>query len=110
MDLESNIFINLTPHPVRIGNKSFSPSGVVARMEEEYFMSTSVKEINMSNAIGLPPKEKGKVFIVSLLVAIAKQDRDDLVVPMIAVRDANTRQVIANQDLAKIIIKYDGKK
>lgn len=100
MSNKINKIINLTPHEIKIVGEdgeaiaTFPPSGKVARVQQESVeipemtkklggikvVKTEYKEID-----NLPPKEEGKIYIVSVVVLQAlKQrgiERNDVVAP-----------------------------
>lgn len=89
-------FINLTPHPVVVGQRTFPPSGTIARCEE-FWEGTSpdryddvpiVRGFKYDNP-NLPEFKTGTIYIVSLPVAMSKAaaHRIDLVVPIGQLRD-----------------------
>lgn len=93
-------YVNLTPHPIAIyGNNSVEdgpretipPSGTVARLATIELgtsnSGTAVYElVEYGKAHGLPPKQDGTDYIVSLVVALAVH-RDDLLAPYVEVRN-----------------------
>jgi len=98
--------INLTPHPINlIGWGEIQPQGL-ARVSSEV---APVAEINgipitykwLGEVTGLPPRTCGVRYIVSLMVAQALPDRDDLLVPGEVVRD-DIGRVIGCQSLATL--------
>ena len=84
--------VNLTPHAITVGSRSFPPSGSLARVA---MLITPCGEIDgvplFSTAFGqvegLPPQEAGRYYLVSALVASAEKDRTDLLSPSGLVRD-----------------------
>jgi hypothetical protein len=91
--------VNLTPHPVNIyGNRSVEggpqetipPSGNVARIATielgTQLGSPSYELVQYGHADGLPPRQDGTRYIVSLVVALAVH-RDDLLAPYVEVRN-----------------------
>ena len=114
--------INLTPHDINAVNKdrkiilTVRPSGKIARCTE------TVKQLgqiavnnNPGNAIvtipiihkelgkveNLPESQEGVLYIVSLAVAKAAPERNDLLIPGQAVRDEQGR-IIGTSALAKV--------
>ena len=94
--------VNLTPHPIEVGDLIIPMSGMIARVEEN---QVNVEEIKIENpdlvlsqtdkkgyvvqiinkkwerTNGLPPEQEGTIYIVSTLVMIANPDRKDLICP-----------------------------
>jgi hypothetical protein len=96
------MLINLTPHPInRYGNRSiedgpaevFPPSGTVARVATiELGTGTSrsgavYEMVEYGRLEGLPSKQDGTEYIVSLVCALAARGRDDLLAPYEEVRN-----------------------
>lgn len=89
--------ISLVPHALHISLadgsiREIAPSGVVARVSTKEEIvgvveGAEVTRIVFGEVEGLPPREEGKMFIVSRLVASAVPDRDDLLIPGPLVRD-----------------------
>ena len=94
----STTFVNLTPHAIVVGSRSFPPSGNLARVA---MLITPYGEIDgvplFSTAFGqvegLPPQEAGRYYLVSALVASAEKDRTDLLSPSGLVRDEQGRVI-----------------
>jgi hypothetical protein len=98
--------INLTPHEIRIGEATFPPSGVVARVAT---VQTDAGAVvfdghtfpvvhNTYGAVeGLPDPEPGTVYLVSTLVLSALEAqgiyRDDVFAP-----DTSPQGVIRGED------------
>lgn len=98
------MIINLTPHSINLVQEgkvvsTIEPSGVVARCSQQDvrvgslagvpLYSTSYGEVS-----GLPEKEDGVCYVVSLLVAQnVPSSRDDVLITVKAVRDAQGRIV-----------------
>ena len=109
--------VNLTPHSVVVYGGDGSPvltiesSGVVRLSEQK----TKIGEIDgipiYEKSFGsgnLPEPEEGVLYIVSLPVAQAYPERDDLIVPDDLVRDENGR-VIGCRAFAKVAKKIKRK-
>jgi hypothetical protein len=78
--------INLTPHAIKLPNKTIEPSGKVARCEEITHPVTIIDGIEIvSKEYGevqdLPEWALGMVYIVSFMVRDALPDRKDLLSP-----------------------------
>jgi hypothetical protein len=97
--------VNLTPHPVNLllGERTITvpPEGIVARVREEILPDTGivlddgvevpvVRKV-LREVVGLPEPSEGVFFIVSLAVAQAAREREDLLVPDDFVRDEEGR-------------------
>ena len=89
-------FINLTPHPVIVGQRTFPPSGTIARCEEFWYEAKRAHYDGVPVVHGfkydnpnLPEFKTGTIYIVSLPVAMSKAaaHRIDLVVPIGQLRD-----------------------
>jgi hypothetical protein len=83
-------FVNLTPHDVVVivdGKTTIFPkTDTIARCEVIRQKCSIIDGIpiyatRLGNAIGLPPMENGKLFIVSTLVKDREYTRKDLVSP-----------------------------
>lgn len=99
--------INLTPHNITLvyeGGNAFIPaSGKVCRVLTQTYDSHNIVLLNgmaipvvktrFGEIEGLPPKQNGKVYIVSQIVRSALtakgEDRPDVVVPTDFIRDEN---------------------
>jgi len=110
--------VNLTPHAITIycvGEKIEIPSsGIVARVEQTFAPAGTIscdgKEIPLVVAgfgeiRDLPEPEDGVLYIVSLVVAQASRERDDLIVPDTSpegvIRDENGR-IIGTKRFLKV--------
>jgi len=96
--------INLTPHPVNLllegRTITVPPEGTVARVREEILPDAGimvdgdfipvVRKV-LREVTGLPEPSEGVIFVVSLAVAQAARDREDLFVPDDFVRDEEGR-------------------
>lgn len=104
--------INLTPHEINIhvelGSAHLSrtltldPSGIVPRVGVSvrpigYVMIEGVEVPVTATAYGavsdLPEPEPGTFYVVSRVVAEARTDRDDLLIPGEAIRDQDGRVI-----------------
>lgn len=90
------MFINLTPHEVRIITDNevlaIPPSGTVARCEQTEEVvgeieGVRVTQLVMGELVGLPPASEGVTYIVSHIVLQAAAQRHDLVKPGELVRN-----------------------
>jgi hypothetical protein len=103
--------INLTPHPVNLllGERvvTVPPEGVVARVREEILPDTGIVtddgvEIPVVRKVlrevtGLPEPSDGVAFVVSLAVAQAAREREDLLVTDDFIRDEEGRIIGARR-------------
>ena len=88
--------INTTPHNI-IDVESgieFEKTDTVVRVSEKIEKSSEINNINIysrkfGDVQGLPSKTKNTYYIVSLMVAQACPDRDDLLIPGQPVRDSD---------------------
>lgn len=105
--------INATPHALHIiGNDgavavTIEPSGVVARCTVERMADGEVNGIPVNSTVygklgGLPDEERGTMYVVSSLAAIAGkvEGRSDLLVPDDVVRDEDGK-IIGCRALAR---------
>jgi|WetSurMetagenome_2_1015567.scaffolds.fasta_scaffold1102428_2 hypothetical protein len=98
------MIINLCPHSIHLysldrngdidGNvRSFHPSGVVARCEENtspvFIVGENLPVVNKwyGEVIGLPERVEGTFYIVSMMIRSALPGRTDLLSPGDAIRD-----------------------
>lgn len=91
---------NCTPHPIDVWDaegkaivRTIPRSGVIIRLKETNEHIGEADGITISRTtygepVDLPGREPGTLLIVSVLVKSALPDRDDLVVPVELVRDA----------------------
>jgi hypothetical protein len=94
--------INLTPHDIDVYGFSLNPvdgpmftypaSGKVARIAvielgTQQGPDVWYEMVQYGHLEGLPPKEEGKKYIVSLVCALAVRGRDDILAPYIEVRN-----------------------
>ena len=107
--------VNLTPHPINIyGNRSVEvgpqevipPSGTVARIATiELGTQTGdgpwYELVQYGQADGLPPRQDGTKYVVSLVVALAVH-RDDLLAPYVEVRN-DTGTMIGCRYLQQVV-------
>jgi len=89
--------INMTPHPVTVGGRTFAPSGSVARCTEVQEPAGTLDGIPLVTVRrgpveGLPAPSEGTYYIVSSVVAAAA-GRRDLLVPAKLARDAEGRVI-----------------
>lgn len=101
------MFINLTPHEIRIGDRVIPPSGKVARCEEITTPAGTFDGVELINrkygqVHGLPEpgakKFDGTFYIVSAMVRMALPDRIDLASPGDLVRD-ETGKIVGCKNL-----------
>ena len=90
--------VNLTPHAIVVGSRSFAPSGSLARVAMEITPQGEIDGIPLFKTAfgqveGLPPQEAGRYYLVSALVASAEKDRTDLLSPSGLVRDEQGRVI-----------------
>lgn len=92
--------VNLTPHPITVGEKTFSPSGKVARvaMDEtdsgEMVAGIPVITREMGEVTGLLAERENTIFLVSAMVLAEVHGREDVFAPdtgPTAVRDFEGR-------------------
>jgi hypothetical protein len=113
LEKEKPVLVNLTPHDVVIRqNKEdiiIPRSGVVARVKEtEIYTETvdgvQVTDIRYDKTLNLPEPEENTYYIVSVVVAYANKDRNDLVFPdgLNAYRDERG-QIVAVPGLRRIV-------
>lgn len=97
--------INLTPHSITVGDKTFPPSGQLARCEEMWDDSISFgDEVNILRGFrygktNLPEPDGKTHYIVSLPVILAEPTRTDLFISVGQLRDAEGK-IIGAQGLA----------
>ena len=90
--LTTTTIVNLTPHAIVVGSRSFPPSGSLARVAMLISPQGEIDGVPLFSTAfgqveGLPPMEAGKYYLVSALVASAEKDRTDLLSPSGLVRD-----------------------
>jgi hypothetical protein len=104
---------NMTPHAVNMITKTrtvtFEPTGVIPRCTQssehlnditvDGFTFPIVKSV-FGEVFDLPEKEEDTIIIVSMVVAKARPDRDDLVFPNELVRD-DSGVIIGCKSLAR---------
>lgn len=102
--------VNLTPHPIRVYSPdspdridnlsdglaaTIPPSGTVARLATidlgtwEWIDGIPVEGVEYGHAHDLPQPRDGVRFVVSLVVALGQQGREDLLVPYSEVRNGD---------------------
>jgi len=100
--------LNLTPHPVRVGDREFPPAGQVPRLREVVSATWQLEGLPVADVItgvveGLPEPRPGVFLIVSRPVAMALAGRrDDLLVPDDFVRDEQGR-IVGARRLARLL-------
>lgn len=97
-------FINLTPHPIQIWDSEknvivYPVANPAARCKEECNLTNLIEDesgnfirvgdLSYSYVYHLPEPQEDTFYIVSVLVAQACPDRDDLLVPYDLVRNEN---------------------
>ncbi len=85
--------INLTPHVINIGERTFPASGQLARVAVINspcgdFDGLPLVSGTYGSVTGLPPQEDGTLLLVSAMVRAALPGRKDLASPSGLVRDA----------------------
>jgi len=96
--------VNLTPHPIAIYRdreaddgpaEVIPPSGTVARVAVielgtnlSPHSGRSYELVEYGHVSGLPQRQPGTDYIVSLVVALAARGRDDLLAPYVEVRNS----------------------
>lgn len=98
--------INLTPHAVQVGAKSFPPSGNIARCEETWQAETENDGVNFLvvfkyGKTNLPTAGGENLYIVSLPVALAEPNRTDLLISVGQIRDADGK-IVGAKGLARL--------
>lgn len=79
-------FVNLTPHPIRLPDRTIPASGMVARCHEFTAAELDLDGVpavrrGYGAVYGLPDACDGTVFIVSMIVRMALPARQDLASP-----------------------------
>jgi hypothetical protein len=97
--------LNYTPHDINIGNVIISSSGN-ARVSEEINVVDSLNDVDIISkklgvVTGLPDEKHKQFIIVSLMVAQALPEREDLLIPGELVRD-NTGKIIGCKNLCRL--------
>jgi len=99
--------INLTPHTINVADKTFEPSGQIARCEEIWDKEIDVDGIFTAldnfryGKTNLPEFKNGVWYIVSLPVALAEPERIDLLISVGQIRN-DAGQIIGAKGLARI--------
>lgn len=106
--------VNLTPHPVTliVGDQTLTipPEPTPARCSETRTVVGSVEVdglevpvtvVGFGEVQGLPDPQEGVLYVVSRIVAEARRDRADLVIPDDLVRDGEGR-IIGAKALARV--------
>jgi len=86
--------VNYTPHTINLPNASIPPYGIFARCEEITQYESKINGIQFikktyGKVAGLPDKEDGVMYIVSMMVRQALPNRNDLASPGDLIRDEN---------------------
>lgn len=104
------MFINLTPHEVKIIQKDrvicIPPSGIVARCKQEErpvgeVEGVRVVKLSMGELVNLPPERAGVIYIVSHIVLQQAMQRQDLLKPGELVRN-EAGEIIGCQSLCRL--------
>lgn len=100
--------MNCTPHEITVVGEAgevvltLPPSGMVARcsVKKEHVATLGVGNHNIpvswvtfGEVVDLPEPVDGVIYVVSRIVAEARRDRDDLLIPDDLVRDAEGRVI-----------------
>lgn len=110
---ERPVLVNLTPHDVVIRHNEediiIPRSGVIARVKEtelntEIIDGVQITDIRYDKTLNLPEPEENTYYIVSVVVAYANKDRNDLVFPdgLNAYRN-DKGQIVAVPGLRRIV-------
>jgi hypothetical protein len=96
-------FVNLTPHVIKLPYKTIEPQGIVARCEETtkvegYIDGVEIVVRTYGNVYDLPNPNPDTIYIVSILVRLARPDRTDLASPGDLIRD-DAGQIIGCKNL-----------
>lgn len=105
VNVKKNV-VNLTPHPVTIGDRTIESSGIV-RVEEEkkftgYIDGIPVYETKYLDCQNLPSEQDDTIYIVSIIVVQACPSRTDLYTPGDLLRDAKGR-IIGCKGIQRIV-------
>lgn len=97
------MIINLTPHTIRVQDKTFEPSGTISRCREATLSVGEFEGIKLirrtyGSVIDLPDSQPDTLYIVSMLVREALPERTDLASPGTLIRDENG-QIIGAENL-----------
>lgn len=79
-------FVNLTPHPIRLPDRTIPTSGQVARCHEYTAAELDLDGVpavrrGYGAILGLPEPVDGVVYIVSMIVRVSLPARQDLASP-----------------------------
>lgn len=97
------MIMNLTPHAIVLPDRTIEPSGQVARCSEitipvSMFDGVEIVVRRYGEVTGLPEPQDGVLYVVSMLVRMARPDRHDLVSPGDLIRD-NAGKIIGCKNL-----------
>ena len=86
------MFVNLTPHAIKLPEITIEPSGTVARCSEFTVPQSIVDGVSIvkktyGDVTGVPDPVDGTIYIVSMLVRTTLGSRKDLASPGDLVRD-----------------------
>lgn len=104
------MFINLTPHEVKIIQEDrviiLPPSGIVARCQQEEqpigeVEGVRVVRLSMGELVNLPPERAGVIYIVSHIVLQQAAQRKDLLKPGELVRN-EAGEIIGCRSLCRL--------
>lgn len=100
------VFVNLTPHPLIILDRdgksvSIPATGDVARVSSTdtvvgHINGITIHKVVFGDVVGVPDPRPDTVFLVSRMVKDRISDRDDVMVPGLAVRDSDGRVIGSN--------------
>ena len=96
----------MTPHTVNVGDQTFPVSGQLARCEETWENEQVVEGVNFLNQFkygktNLPEQVRDTFIIVSLPVALAEPNRNDLLIAVGQIRN-EAGQIIGAKGLARL--------
>ena len=96
--MKQTSIVNLTPHPINIGERNIPPCGKVARVAVVHDDAGTHDGVALvrgtyGEVTGLPTPQAGALYIVSSLVRCALPHRTDLASPTKLVRDEQGRIV-----------------
>lgn len=104
--------VNLTPHPVTIGQVTIPPEETPARAStqreqigsfdiEGNSTATPINIVTFGNVENLPEPKQGTFYLVSRIVAEACPDRQDLLMVDETVRD-NSGRIVGAKSLSRL--------
>lgn len=100
VDMPAVIFVNLTPHPIRLLDRVIPASGEIARCYEYTAAELDLGGVpavrrGYGAVRGLPDPQDGTVFIVSMIVRLLLPWRRDLASPGELHREGDDRWPVA---------------